>query len=199
MTSSIDGNPTPLTVGDHIYIQPGTKSVLYSDLAVDIGKIGLLPVVADDFATHEYTPILGFAAFYLEDCGGSGNSAYVQGHFVKGYVDYDGTPGGKSLFRGFRRRPGSGQITLGVRRIFMVLGLGPLGVASWPAVLIVSHPNGPAAATNADLIAPGTPFRALELAFFLKPKSRCPARAPTLAVISLPPPSLMLRLDIGFG
>ena len=35
-----------------IYIQPGTKSTLYSDLAVDKGKIGLLPVVMDDFATH---------------------------------------------------------------------------------------------------------------------------------------------------
>ncbi|MDO9070920.1 MAG: pilus assembly protein TadG-related protein [Deltaproteobacteria bacterium] len=94
----VDGNPTPLTVGDNIYIQPGTKSVLYSDLAVDIGKIGLLPVVADDFSTHEYTPLLGFAAFYLEACGGSGNSAYLQGHFVKGYVDYDGTPGGTYYF-----------------------------------------------------------------------------------------------------
>ena len=94
----VDGNPTPLTVGDNIYIQPGTKSVLYSDLAVDIGKIGLLPVVMDDFSTHEYTPLLAFAAFYLEDCGGSGNSAYLQGHFVKGYVDYDGTPGGTYYF-----------------------------------------------------------------------------------------------------
>jgi hypothetical protein len=93
-----DGNPTPLTVGNPIYIQPGTKSVLYSDLAVDIGKVGLLPVVADGFATHEYTPILGFAAFYLEACGGSGESAYLQGHFVKGYVDYDGTPGGTYYF-----------------------------------------------------------------------------------------------------
>ena len=88
-----NGNPTPIKVGDNIYIQPGTKSVLYTDLAVDIGKIGLLPIVEDDFATHEYTPLLAFVAFYLEDCGGSGNSAYVQGHFVKGYVDYDATPG----------------------------------------------------------------------------------------------------------
>jgi hypothetical protein len=88
-----NGNPTPLTVGDDIYIQPGTKSVLYTDLAVDIGKIGLLPVVQDDFETHEYTPLLAFVAFYLEDCGGSGNSAYLQGHFVRSFVDYDGTPG----------------------------------------------------------------------------------------------------------
>jgi hypothetical protein len=89
----VNGNPDPMQVGDNIYIQPGTKSVLYSDLAVDIGKIGLLPIVQDDFATHEYTPLKGFVAFYLEDTGGSGESAYVQGHFVRGYVDYDGTPG----------------------------------------------------------------------------------------------------------
>ncbi len=97
-----NGNPTPMQVGDNIYIQPGTKSVLYTDLAVDIGKIGLLPIVQDDFATHEYTPLLAFVAFYLEDTGGSGNSAYVQGHFVKGYVDYDATPGPKdgSLYFG---------------------------------------------------------------------------------------------------
>jgi hypothetical protein len=88
-----NGNPTPLKVGDNIWIEPGTKSVLYSDLAVDKGKIGLLPIVADDFATHAETPLLAFVAFYLEDTGGSGNSAYVQGHFVRSYVDYDATPG----------------------------------------------------------------------------------------------------------
>ena len=93
-----NGNPDPMTVGDNIYIQPGTKSVLYSDLAVDIGKTGLLPVVCDDFSTHEYTPLLAFVAFYLEDTGGSGNSCYIQGHFVRSYVDYDGTPGGTYNF-----------------------------------------------------------------------------------------------------
>lgn len=90
----LNGNPDPMTVGvDNIYIQPGTKSVLYSDLAVDVGKIGLLPIVVDDFATHEFSPLLGFVPFYLEATGGSGTSCYVQGHFVKGFVDYDATPG----------------------------------------------------------------------------------------------------------
>lgn len=90
----LNGNPDPMTaLVDNIYIQPGTKSVLYSDLAVDVGKIGLLPIVADDFATHEYTLLLGFVPFYLEETGGSGNSAYVQGHFVKDYVFYDANPG----------------------------------------------------------------------------------------------------------
>ena len=65
---------------------------------MDIGKTGLLPVVCDDFSTHEYTPLLAFVAFYLEDTGGSGNSCYIQGHFVRSYVDYDGTPGGTYNF-----------------------------------------------------------------------------------------------------
>jgi Flp pilus assembly protein TadG len=93
-----NGNPTPLSVGDDIYIQPGTKSTLYTDFSADIGQCGLLPVVADDFATHDTNPILAFAAFYVDDVGGSGSSAYVKGHFVKGYVDYDGTPGGTYNF-----------------------------------------------------------------------------------------------------
>ena len=88
-----NGNPTPLTVGDDIWIQPGTESTLYTDLQVDIGKIGLLPIVRDNFDTHAETPLLAFVAFQLEDCGGHGNSAYVQGHFVRNYTDYDGTPG----------------------------------------------------------------------------------------------------------
>jgi hypothetical protein len=93
-----NGNPTPLTVGQNIYIQPGTKSVLYTDLTADVGKTGLLPVVGDDYATNEYTPLKAFVAFKLEETGGSGESAYIQGHFVKGYVDYDGTPGGTENF-----------------------------------------------------------------------------------------------------
>jgi hypothetical protein len=95
-----NGNPTPLKVGDQLWIQPGTKSTLYEDFSVNIGKIGLLPVVPDDFATHEYAPIVAFCAFYVEDAGGSGSSAYVQGHFVKDYVDYDATPGGSSNYFG---------------------------------------------------------------------------------------------------
>jgi Flp pilus assembly protein TadG len=93
-----NGNPTPLSVGDPIYIQPGTESTLYSDFSDNAGKCGLLPVVADDFATHDSSPIMAFVAFYVEGSGGSGNSAYVQGHFVKDYVDYDGTPGGTYNF-----------------------------------------------------------------------------------------------------
>jgi hypothetical protein len=87
------GNPPPLKVDDPIWIQPGTESVLYDDFRVDAGKIGLLPIVKDDFAEHAFTPLLAFVAFYVEDSGGNGNKAYVQGHFVRNFVDYDATPG----------------------------------------------------------------------------------------------------------
>jgi len=94
-----NGNPTPLSVGDQIWIEPGTKDTLFTDMQVDIGKIGLLPVVPDDYDTHAQTTLLGFAAFYLEDAVG-GSSKYIQGHFVKGYIDYDGTPGSVSNYFG---------------------------------------------------------------------------------------------------
>ena len=73
-------------MGDNIWIEPGTKTTLYSDAASKIGQIVLVPVVNTDFATHAYTPILGFASFYIEDAvGGSGK--YIQGHFVKNTTD----------------------------------------------------------------------------------------------------------------
>jgi Putative Tad-like Flp pilus-assembly len=80
------GNPMPLKVGDNIWIEPGTKTTLYEDAAAKIGQTVLVPVVDTDFATHAYTPILGFAAFYIEDAQG-GSSKYIKGHFVPNYPD----------------------------------------------------------------------------------------------------------------
>lgn len=88
-----NGNPDPLKIGDNIWIQPGTKTTLYSDAASLIGKTVLLPVVTTDFETHSYTPIQGFVSFYIEDAvGGSGK--YVQGHFVKDHAVTGGTYNG---------------------------------------------------------------------------------------------------------
>ena len=58
-----------------------------------IGETVLLPVVQDDFATHSMVPILGFAAFYIEDAK-PGSHPYIQGHFVKDYPVPEGTPEG---------------------------------------------------------------------------------------------------------
>ncbi|TSA06873.1 MAG: hypothetical protein D4R73_10660 [Deltaproteobacteria bacterium] len=54
------GNPSPLKIGDNIWIQPGTKTTLFVDAQSKIGQTVLLPVVTTDFDTHSYTPILGF-------------------------------------------------------------------------------------------------------------------------------------------
>jgi Flp pilus assembly protein TadG len=88
-----NGSPTALSIGDSIWIQPGTKTALYSNAAALIGQIVILPVVTTDFETHAWTPILAFVAFYVEDSvGGSGK--YLQGYFVKNYVIPGSTPGG---------------------------------------------------------------------------------------------------------
>jgi len=79
-----NGNPTPIKIGDQIYIQPGTMDTLYADAADKIGDTVLLPVVADDFETHDHTAILGFVPFYIENAVG-GADKYIQGHFVKDY------------------------------------------------------------------------------------------------------------------
>jgi hypothetical protein len=87
-----NGNPSALTVGDNIWIDPGTKTTLYDDAAKKIGKTVIVPVVNADFATHSFTPILGFVSFCIEDVAG-GDDKYIQGHFVKNVID-DANSGG---------------------------------------------------------------------------------------------------------
>ncbi|OXI26842.1 pilus assembly protein TadG-related protein [Burkholderia sp. AU16482] len=75
------GNPEPLSIGDNIYLVPGTKTALYGD--VPVGATVVMPVVAQS-ATKSYVPIVAFAAFQIDaSVGGSGK--YVLGHFVAGY------------------------------------------------------------------------------------------------------------------
>lgn len=80
-----NGNPTPLKVGDQIWIEPGTKTTLYDEAANRIRETVLLAVVADNVESHAHTPILAFVAFYIENAVG-GNDKYIQGHFDKDYV-----------------------------------------------------------------------------------------------------------------
>ncbi len=87
-----NGNPSSLTVGDNIWIDPGTKTTLYDDAATKIGRTVIVPVVNADFSIHSFTPILGFVSFYIEDVAG-GDDKYIQGHFVKNVID-DAEPGG---------------------------------------------------------------------------------------------------------
>jgi Flp pilus assembly protein TadG len=78
------GNPGPLRVGMSIWIQSGTKTSVYYEAASRIGQIVMLPVVPDDFLTHDHSPILAFVPFKIEDACGD-NDKYIQGHFVPGY------------------------------------------------------------------------------------------------------------------
>jgi Flp pilus assembly protein TadG len=72
-----NGNPTTLDIGDSIWIQPGTKTTLYSSVPVPADVV--LPVV-NNIDTHAWVPIVGFICFHITNSvGGSGK--YVEGCF----------------------------------------------------------------------------------------------------------------------
>jgi hypothetical protein len=76
-----NGNPTPLSIGDNIWIEPGVKDTIYS--SVPTGVTIVVPV-ASQITSSTYVPIVAFAAFYVDGSYG-GSSKYIQGHFVGGY------------------------------------------------------------------------------------------------------------------
>jgi Flp pilus assembly protein TadG len=76
------GNPTPLSIGDSIYVEPGVKTAVYG--SVPTGTTVLMPVSTQVQSKSQVT-IVAFAAFYIDSSvGGSGK--YIQGHFVAGYT-----------------------------------------------------------------------------------------------------------------
>lgn len=82
--------PSPaMKVGDKVWVQTGTKTNLFNDVASSLtGKTVLIPVVSDpgntSLSTNSQMSIVAFAAVYIETAvGGSGK--YVQVHFVGGY------------------------------------------------------------------------------------------------------------------
>ncbi|WP_429473312.1 pilus assembly protein TadG-related protein [Paraburkholderia sp. WSM4175] len=78
-----NGNPTALSIGDNIYIEPGVKTTIYGNVPSG-GITVVMPVVAQ-VATTSYGPILAFAAIKIDGSYG-GSSKYIQGHFVSGYT-----------------------------------------------------------------------------------------------------------------
>jgi Flp pilus assembly protein TadG len=78
-----NGNPTQLSIGDNIWIQPGTENSVYP--VVPVPSVALLPVVQDvSSSTHDYTPIVGFGPFHIiASVGGSGK--YLEGYFDGDY------------------------------------------------------------------------------------------------------------------
>lgn len=76
-----NGNPSALSIGDSIWVEPGAKSALYGSVPTNVTVV--LPV-ASQIDSSMYVPIVAFAAFYI-DASVGGNNKYIQGHFVGGY------------------------------------------------------------------------------------------------------------------
>jgi Flp pilus assembly protein TadG len=86
-----NGNPTPLSIGDDIWIEPGTKTAIYKD--VPVGTTVLLPVVPCVTCGKGEQPIKAFGPFVIDAAvGGSGK--YVQGHFTTNFKVGVGSGGG---------------------------------------------------------------------------------------------------------
>jgi Flp pilus assembly protein TadG len=75
------GNPSPLSIGDSIWIQPGAKTTLYTSIPLNVTVV--MPV-ATQIDIKSYVPIVAFAAFHVDSAVG-GSQKYIQGHFVGGY------------------------------------------------------------------------------------------------------------------
>jgi Flp pilus assembly protein TadG len=75
------GNPGPVSIGDNIWIEPGVKTTIYSD--VPVGVTIVVPV-AQQIDTHSYVPVVAFAAFHVDGTYGASDK-YIEGHFVSGY------------------------------------------------------------------------------------------------------------------
>jgi hypothetical protein len=91
-----NGNPTPLSIGDNIWIEPGTKTTIYS--SVPVGQTVLMAIVNSTLidTTHSEVPIYGFIGFHITDSvGGSGK--YVEGYFVFDYYAGLSGPGGPNF------------------------------------------------------------------------------------------------------
>ena len=84
-----NGNPTPVAVGDNIWIQPGVETTLYDNpnhpsIQRDYaGKDVILPVVDGVLLdnTHAWMELVGFIGFHVDYALG-GSTKQIVGHFV---------------------------------------------------------------------------------------------------------------------
>ncbi len=82
-----NGNPTPIYVGDSIYLQPGVRAVDYgpNEMGQFINTTVVLPIVdPSTLVAKTMAPTLGFIAFHIT--GYSQGGQYVSGYFDKNYV-----------------------------------------------------------------------------------------------------------------
>jgi hypothetical protein len=77
-----NGNPSPLSIGDSIWIEPGAKTAIYDAVPTNVTVV--MPV-ATQIDSKTYVPIVAFAAFHI-DASVGGSDKYIQGHFVGGYT-----------------------------------------------------------------------------------------------------------------
>jgi len=85
-----NGNPTNLKIGDNIWIQPGTKATLYSDVPTNIDVA--IPVV-NNVDTHSFQPIVAIAGFHIDSSTKHGNKSYIEGHFIDATIISSLNPG----------------------------------------------------------------------------------------------------------
>lgn len=84
------GNPTPLNVGDVIYLNSGVKNSLYN--YVPIGAERLIPIV-NTVTPGGQSPITAFGAIVIIGAQGGANP-YVSVQLINNYEVSNGTPGG---------------------------------------------------------------------------------------------------------
>jgi hypothetical protein len=81
-----NGNPELLGINDNIWIQPGTKTTLYSSVN-DCSASGnksceyVVISVVDNIATHAHNPIAAFACIHI-DLAVGGSKKYIQAEMV---------------------------------------------------------------------------------------------------------------------
>ena len=98
-----NGNPTQLSIGDNIWIEPGVKDTLYGYAAERIGETVMLPIVPNNFATGAWNPVLNFIAFEITNTF-QGSNPYIEGHFVRDYTNPRGSGVG-GPYRGTSQPP----------------------------------------------------------------------------------------------
>ena len=89
------GGNGDVSIGDKIYIQPGTEDSLFQTAQKFDGQTVTLPVVSGaDLNTHDWSEVKNFASFQIDGVCKTGQK-YIKGHFVQ-TVDPHGKPGGPS-------------------------------------------------------------------------------------------------------
>ncbi|MGC8775179.1 MAG: TadG family pilus assembly protein [Chlorobaculum sp.] len=75
-----NGNSIPLSIGDSIWIQPGTKTTIYGSVPTNVDVA--VPVVDNVGATHSHQTVIAIAGFHITGVVKHGNKSVVKGHFI---------------------------------------------------------------------------------------------------------------------